>query len=80
MDRDAVALLSGDDLTGYALERCHEQLRTILTVGDDLQVPLALGERVTELYAQALERYGNVDGELLAARLVAERASVNFSD
>lgn len=80
MERDAGALLGGDDLAAYALERCHEQLRTILSVGDDLQVPLALGERVTELYAQALERYGNVDGELLAARLIVERARVNFSD
>jgi 3-hydroxyisobutyrate dehydrogenase len=79
MERDAVALMSGDDLTAYSLERCHEQLRTILTVGDDLDVPLAVGERVTELYAQALERYGSVDGELLAARLIAERARVNFS-
>jgi 3-hydroxyisobutyrate dehydrogenase-like beta-hydroxyacid dehydrogenase len=45
-----------------------------------LGVPLALAERTTELYAQALERYGDVDGELLAARLVAERAGVDLAD
>lgn len=79
MEHDADALLSGDDLTSYALGRCHDQLRSVLSLGRELGVPLALGERVTELYAQALQRYGNLDGELLAARLVAERAHVDFT-
>jgi 3-hydroxyisobutyrate dehydrogenase len=79
MERDADALLSGDGLTSYALGRCHDQLRIVLSLADELEVPLALGERVTELYAQALQRYGNLDGELLAARLVAERAHVDFT-
>jgi 3-hydroxyisobutyrate dehydrogenase len=79
MERDAVALLSGDDLTSYALGRCHDQLRMVLSLGRELEVPLALGDRVTELYAQALQRYGDLDGELLAARLIAERAHVDFT-
>jgi hypothetical protein len=42
-------------------------------------VPMALGQRIAELYTAALGRYGDVDGELLAARYVAERAGVDFT-
>lgn len=49
MERDAEALLSGEDLTSYALRRCHDQLRMVLSLGRELEVPVALGERVTEL-------------------------------
>lgn len=80
MERDAPALMRGDDLTSFSLARCHEELAGILALGDQLAVPLSLAERVTEVYAQALERYGDADGELLAARLVAERAGVDFAD
>ena len=80
MERDAPALMSGDDYDMFSLARCHEELSGVLALGEQLDVPLALAERATELYAQALQRYGDIDGELLAARLVAERAGVRFSD
>jgi 3-hydroxyisobutyrate dehydrogenase len=80
MERDAAALMSGDDYAMFSLARCHEELVGVLGLAKQLDVPLALTERVTELHAQALERYGDVDGELLAARLVVERAGVTFSD
>ena len=80
MERDAPALMRGDDLTSFSLTRCHEELAGVLALGEHLGVPLALAERATELYAQALERYGDVDGELLAARLVAERAGVDLAE
>jgi 3-hydroxyisobutyrate dehydrogenase len=79
MDRDAPALMAGDDLTSFPLARCHEELVGVLALGAQLGVPLALAERATELYSEALERYGDVDGELLAARLVAERAGVDLA-
>jgi 3-hydroxyisobutyrate dehydrogenase len=79
MEKGATALLRGDDLTSFSLARCHEELAAALAMGEQLRVPLALAERVTELYAQALERYGDIDGELLAARLVTERAGVGFA-
>jgi hypothetical protein len=41
-------------------------------------VPLLLAGRVTDLYGQALERYGDALGELLGARLVSDRADVHF--
>jgi 3-hydroxyisobutyrate dehydrogenase len=79
MERDAPALMRGDDLTTFSLARCHAELADVMALGAQLDVPLALAERATELYAQALERYGDVDGELLAARLVAERAGVDLA-
>jgi 3-hydroxyisobutyrate dehydrogenase len=80
MERDAPALMRGDDYDMFSLARCHEELAGVLALGEQLDVPLALAERATELYAQALERYGDIDGELLGARLVAERGGVSFSD
>jgi 3-hydroxyisobutyrate dehydrogenase len=79
MERDGPALLRGDDLTSFSLARCHEELGGVLALGEQLKVPLALAERVAELYGQALERYGDIDGELLGARLVAERAGVDLA-
>jgi 3-hydroxyisobutyrate dehydrogenase len=80
MEQDAPALMRGDNYDMFSLGRCHEELTGVLALGDQLEVPLALAARATELYAQALERYGDIDGELTAARLVAERAGVRFSD
>ncbi len=78
MEHDAPALMRGEDLTSFSLAGCVEELSNVLTLGSELGVPLALGERVSQLYAEALEHYGNIDGELLGARLVAERANVAF--
>lgn len=78
IERDARSLLAGDDLTTFSLAGCHQELADVLALGDQFHVPLGLAERVTELYAQTLERYGDVDGELLGARFVAERAGVEL--
>jgi 3-hydroxyisobutyrate dehydrogenase len=78
VQRDAQALLAGDDLTAFSLAACHQELVDVLALAQELQVPLGLAERVSEIYAQALERYGDVDGELLGARFVAERAGVQL--
>jgi hypothetical protein len=71
--------MAGDDLTSFSLASCYEELAGVLALGEQLDVPLALAERVTELYGQALEHYGNADGELLGARFVTERAGVDLS-
>ncbi len=78
MDGDARALLQGDDLTSFSITGCLEELTAVLALGRELEVPLALAQRVTDLYAEAVDHYGPVDGELLAARLVTERANVSF--
>ena len=78
LEHDARALLAGDDLTSFALARCCEQLDTVLALAEQLAVPLELASVVDEVHRRALARYGEVDGELLGARFVAERAGVTF--
>lgn len=79
IDREAHALLAGDDLRSFSLAGCAEELHAVMSLGRDFEVPLALAERVTNLYDEALEHYGDVDGELLAARRIVERAGVDFT-
>lgn len=76
--QDAGALLEGDDLTTFSLARCCEELSSVLALGDDLDVPLEVVSVVAGLHSAALERYGDVDGELLGARWVAERSGVDL--
>ncbi len=76
---DAPALLLGDDLASFSLARCCEQLECVLALGEELEVPLELASVVAGLHERALERYGDVDGELLGARYVAERAGVTLA-
>lgn len=79
LERYADQLLDGDDLTAFELARCREELAAVVALGDELEVRLDVISTVSELHAAALERYGDVDGELLGARLVAERASVSLT-
>ncbi len=76
--QDARALLDGDDLTTFSLARCCEELSSVLGLGDALDVPLDVVSVVSELHVAALERFGDVDGELLGARFVGERAGVDL--
>ncbi len=71
-------LLDGDDLATFGLARCCEELSAVVTLADELDVSLDVISAVSGLHDSALERYGDVDGELLAARLVAERAAVTL--
>lgn len=75
---DAGALLDGDDMTDFALARCCEELSSLLALADERGVTLELTSVVADLHRRALERYGDVDGELLGARLAAERAGVDL--
>jgi 3-hydroxyisobutyrate dehydrogenase len=75
---DAQALLDGDEMPWFALARCTEQLRSLSAFADELAVTTDLLDAVTEVHAGALAHYGDVDGELLGAQFVAERAGVSF--
>jgi 3-hydroxyisobutyrate dehydrogenase len=75
---DADALLGGDDLTSFSLAGCLEELESVLGLGSDLDVPLDVGAVVKDIYRRALMHYGDVDGELLGARFVAERSGVSL--
>lgn len=78
LDADAVALLDGDDLAAFSLRRCCEELISVLELGAELDVPLELMATVSDVHLAALARYGDVDGELLGARHVGERAGVTL--
>jgi 3-hydroxyisobutyrate dehydrogenase len=71
-------LLDGDDLATFGLARCCEELAAVVALAEELDVSLDVISAVSGLHGSALERYGDVDGELLAARLVAERAGVRL--
>jgi 3-hydroxyisobutyrate dehydrogenase-like beta-hydroxyacid dehydrogenase len=75
---DAQALLGGDTMPWFALARCTEQLHSLSAFADQLGVPTDTLDAVRDVHAVALTHYGDVDGELLGARWVAERAGVSF--
>lgn len=80
LEQDAGRLLQGDDMTTFGLDRCLEELEGTLELAHGRGMKLTLAELVTDVYAQALSHYGAADGELLAARRVAERLGVSFGD
>ncbi len=78
LSEHAEALLDGDDLTTFPLARCCEELGEVVTMAASAGVQADLFDAVRRLHDEALAHYGDVDGELLGARLVAERAGVNL--
>ncbi|KOV73857.1 MULTISPECIES: NAD(P)-dependent oxidoreductase [unclassified Streptomyces] len=72
--RDLPALLAGDYLPAYGLDRIHDQLAAITALAEQCGTPHAVADTVRRLHQEALERYGPVDGELLAVALLEERA------
>ena len=76
----AGALLRGDYLASYGLERCCDQLDAVVKLATDREVPHELSETVRRAYRDALARYGPVDGELLPVAWLEERAGVRLSD
>lgn len=80
VERDAPALLRGELMDSFSITRCAEELTGVLQIAETLRLSLPVAERVAELYEQAVARYGDTDGELLAAHLLAERLGVRFTD
>lgn len=78
IDRDIEALLDGDYLESFGLDRCCEELDAVIALGQELDVPFELSALVACSYQNALARYGPVDGELLAIALLEERAGVRL--
>lgn len=71
-------LLAGDYLETFGIDRCVEELDTLASLARAADVPFELSLTVTRLHREALERFGAVDGELLAARLLEERAGTTL--
>jgi 3-hydroxyisobutyrate dehydrogenase len=80
IEEDAPALLRGEVMDSFPVARCAEELTGVLQIAEDLGLRLPIAERVAELYEQAADHYGDADGELLAAHLVADRLGVRFAD
>jgi 3-hydroxyisobutyrate dehydrogenase len=72
-------LLDGDDLTTFPLSRCYEELSEVVALAEQVGVSPEVISTVSELHRSAVEHYGDVNGELLGARLVAERANVSLT-
>jgi 3-hydroxyisobutyrate dehydrogenase len=75
---DLDALLEGDYMRSFPLDRCSEELASVIALADELDVPHELSSAVDRIYLHALERYGPVDGELLAVSLLEEQAGVRL--
>jgi 3-hydroxyisobutyrate dehydrogenase-like beta-hydroxyacid dehydrogenase len=68
------SLLAGDYMESFGIDRVVDELEIVAGIANGKGVPFELSSTVLSLHRQALERYGPVDGELLAARLLEERA------
>jgi 3-hydroxyisobutyrate dehydrogenase len=75
---DLGALLDGDYLTSFGLDRCCEELAAITALARQDGVPFELSEHVEQIYQRALDRYGSADGELLAVAMLEEQAGVRL--
>ncbi|HEY6398111.1 MAG TPA: NAD(P)-dependent oxidoreductase [Solirubrobacteraceae bacterium] len=76
--RDLAAMLDGDYMTDFGLDRCCEELNAIAELAHGLEVPFELSALVSDIYARALERYGPRKGELLAVAMLEETAGVTL--
>ncbi len=75
---DLDALLEGDYLSSFALDRCCEELEWVTALARELGTPHELASVVERIHKRALERYGPVDGELLAVALLEEQAGLRL--
>jgi 3-hydroxyisobutyrate dehydrogenase-like beta-hydroxyacid dehydrogenase len=73
LQRHVDHLLRGDYLRDFGLDRVVEELETLDGMARDRGTPFDLARLVTTIHQEALQRFGPVDGELLAARLLEER-------
>jgi 3-hydroxyisobutyrate dehydrogenase len=67
-------LLAGDNAETFGLARVVEELDSVAALAISTGTPFELSALVTRIHHEALERFGPVDGELLAARLIEQRA------
>ncbi|MEV7323810.1 NAD(P)-dependent oxidoreductase [Streptomyces sp. NPDC093970] len=72
--RDLPALFAGDYLRSYGLDRIHDQLKVVNEEAEHLGTPHELADTVARIHRRALDRFGPVDGELLAVALLEEAA------
>jgi 3-hydroxyisobutyrate dehydrogenase-like beta-hydroxyacid dehydrogenase len=72
------ALLDGDYLRDFGLDRCVEELGALEQTANHARTPHPVMSAVTELHRLALRRFGAVDGELMAVALLEEQAGIRL--
>jgi 3-hydroxyisobutyrate dehydrogenase len=77
---DVDALLRGDYLASFGLDRCCEELSAITSMARASGVPFELSDLVAAVYQRALERFGPADGELLPIAMLEEQAGLLLRD
>jgi 3-hydroxyisobutyrate dehydrogenase len=74
IDQHLPALMAGDDMTDFGIDGCLAELEAVARLAEATSTPFELSGQVLALYRQAVDRFGPVPGELLAARLIEQRA------
>ena len=74
LERDYAAVLQGQYMPSFGIDRVVEQLNTARVLAEAHRVPFELTALVERIHRQTLQRYGPIEGELLAARLLEERS------
>jgi 3-hydroxyisobutyrate dehydrogenase-like beta-hydroxyacid dehydrogenase len=74
LDEYGDALLAGDVLPTFGIDRVVEELDTLTSLAGEASAPFDLSSVVARLHRDALAHFGAVDGELLVAALL-ERES-----
>ncbi|HWH27259.1 MAG TPA: NAD(P)-binding domain-containing protein [Pseudolysinimonas sp.] len=80
LENDASALLVGDDYATFGIDRVLEQLQILGELSAETRTPFELSAAVTRVYADTVDSFGPVAGELLAARLLEERAGRRLAE
>ena len=80
LERHAPALLAGDPMADFGIARVVEELDAVTRLAAERGVPHELTALVARRHREALDAYGPVDGELLAGRLLEERAGRRLRD
>ena len=78
MDDGVSAVLRGDYLTTFGLDRCCEELAAVTATAREAGTPLRMSGEVEQIYRQALARYGAANGELLPIAMMEEQAGVRL--
>lgn len=76
LDRHADALLDGDPMADFGIDRVVEELDTLERLAAEAGTAHDILSRVADLHRAALDAYGPIDGELLGARLLLDRSGV----
>lgn len=79
LERDYEAVLRGDWMPSFGIDRVVDQLATARSIAQEHAVPFALSALVERTHREALAAFGPIGGELLAARLLEEQAGRRLS-